>query len=109
MDQPPRTESEPPPPLVAQTSTQADALEALRLRKLIPASVIARALTSPGDSWTTRRARRWLRRSHAGFQMNPPAGQWWTTRERLRERFPDVLEQILLVVSDEDLDAFGEL
>lgn len=106
--EPPRIDSEPPPPANASPSLE-DALEALRLRKLIPARMIAAALTSPGDRWTTRRARRWLRKSGAGFQMNPPKGQWFTTRERLRDRFPDVLEQILLVVPEEDLDALDSL
>lgn len=100
---PPSFQSEPPPPASAEVATQ-DPVDALRLAKLITARMIARALTSPADPWTTRRARRWLRRTSAGFQMNPPKGQWFTTRERLRERFPDVLEQILMMVPDADLD-----
>ena len=81
----------------------------LRLQKLIYAVDVARALDSPelGDHpagrWTTRRARKWLQKSGAGFQLSP-RGPWVTTRQRLKERFPDVLDLLLVQLADEDID-----
>lgn len=64
----------------------------LRDRRLILAADVARALSSPGDEWTTERARRWLQKSRAGVKRN---GRWVTTVTRLRDHFPEALDEIL--------------
>lgn len=111
--------------------------------KLISAAVIAKLLDSPCprcarrqreglprlscqalgcDRWSTRRARRWLRRSQCppsapdapqcrarsggscacqvGFRL-AAQGQWCTTITRLRDRFPDLCD-LLLLAREED-------
>lgn len=112
--------------------------------KLITARAIARALDSPCarcrraeregtprrdcnvvgcDRWSTRRARRWMRRSQClqrpgdppcpartggrcacqvGFQLST-GGQWATTLQRLRDRAPD-LSDVMLIDRDDDDD-----
>lgn len=93
----------PPPPARPHPHT------VLRLQKLLYAADVARALDSPhlGDHpaarWSTRRAREWLQKSGAGFQLSP-RGPWVTTRQRLRDRFPDVLDLILTQLSEDDID-----
>ncbi len=82
---------------------ETDPLDVLRTKKLLTSADIARALSSESDRWTTRRARKWLRRSQAGFQLGP-RGPWVTTRQRLRERFPDVLDLVLLQVEEDGED-----
>jgi hypothetical protein len=84
----------------ASEPPQSTPIDVLRVKKLLYARDIARALDSPADRWTTRRARKWLRKSGAGFQLSP-RGPWTTTRQRLRERFGDVLD-VVLIQLDED-------
>lgn len=96
----PAPDSDRPPPL---GNGAASPLDVLRTKKLLTSADIARALNSPTDRWTTRRARKWLRRSGSGFQL-APRGPWVTTRQRLRERFPDVLDIVLLQADDDGED-----
>jgi hypothetical protein len=111
--------------------------------KLISAAVIARVLDSPCalcrraeaarqprpachalgcDRWSTRRARRWMRRSQCSQRPGEPecparhgascecqvgfrlavGGPWCTTLGRLRTKFPDLADLILMAQSDDD-------
>jgi hypothetical protein len=120
-----------------------DHAEQLRTAKLISAAMIAKVLDSPCakcvrakqegtdrhdcrtlgcDRWSTRRARRWLRRSQCVQQHGDPpcpartggrchcqvgfrlaaGGPWCTTMARLRDRFPDLLDLVLVAQADED-------
>lgn len=120
-----------------------DAAAALRRAKLISAHAIARALDSPCercvraeqegtsrrdcrrlgcDRWSTRRARRWLRRAQCVHQGDSPpcpartggrchcqiglqlwpGGPWHTTLARLRDRFPDLADVLLVAQGDDD-------
>lgn len=49
----------------------------------IPVAKIAKVL-----GWRTQRAKRWLIREGAGVKIG---GLWYTTRDRLRASFPEVL------------------
>lgn len=56
--------------------------------------------SSACDRWTTRRARDWLKATKAGIRRG---GRWITTRERLREHFPELWDLIVVrAVGDED-------
>jgi len=118
-------------------------VEGLRSAKLITAAMIARVLDSPCakcaqaeqrglprkpcralgcDRWSTRRARRWMRRSQCPSRPGAPpcparsggacscqvgfrlaaGGQWCTTLPRLRDRFPDLLDLALVAQADAD-------
>lgn len=49
-------------------------------------------------AWDPRRVRRWLRRHGATVELRAPGaarGQVVTTRDKLREVFPDIYEAIL--------------
>lgn len=51
-----------------------------------------------GAAWDSRRVRRWLRRSGAAIEIRSPGATratYVTTRERLRDVFPDIYEAIL--------------
>ncbi len=51
-----------------------------------------------GAAWSSRRVRRWLRRHGAVVELRVAGaerGQVVTTRDRMREVFPDVYEAIL--------------
>ena len=41
--------------------------------------------------WRTQRAKRWLRREGAAVKIGD---RWYTTRDRLRASFPEVLDAI---------------
>lgn len=56
---------------------------------ILHASTIAKIFTSVGRGrWTTRRAKRFLKRSGIGFQMGGPQDEWATTTIELREHYP---------------------
>jgi hypothetical protein len=117
--------------------------QALRSAKLISAAMIAKVLDAPCtkcaraeqdgtprkgcrvlgcDRWSTRRARRWMRRSQCSQHPGAPAcpartgggcsctvgfrlaagGAWCTTLARLRDKFPDLLDLVLVAQADED-------
>jgi hypothetical protein len=59
------------------------------------------------DRWTTTRARRWLQSTKAGVKRG---SRWLTTRERLREHFPELWDAIVVrarVDEDDDEDDDG--
>lgn len=55
-------------------------------RIYISTKTIAEAL-----GWTTERARSWLIRGNAAFQVG---SRWYTTRDRLLAAFPEILEAL---------------
>lgn len=60
-----------------------------------------------GAAWTARRVRRWLRRHGAAVELRGVGagrGAVVTTRDRMREAFPDVYEAILRNAPSEEGD-----
>lgn len=51
-----------------------------------------------GSGWTTRKAKRWLVRANAAVKV-PGLRSVVTTREKLRDAFPDIWSSILRVLS----------
>jgi hypothetical protein len=80
-----------------------DRFAVLRAEKILYAADLARAFSTPGRPWDTRRAKRLIKRSGIGFQLGAPGSDapWVTTSKRLRERFPDLWELIEAQAIDE--------
>ena len=70
---------------------------ARRQLRLIYSGDIARMLDSPTDRWDTQRARRWLRDSQIGFQLNPgtPNSQWVTTWVQFLRHHPKMMDLLV--------------
>jgi hypothetical protein len=51
------------------------------------------------DVWSTERVRRWLVRRDAATKHGRA---WLTTREQLREAFPEFWREMLLLLADDD-------
>lgn len=64
-------------------------------KKIYTAADIARAMSTVDDPWDAQRARRWLKATGAGVKRGQGRGHWITTRERLREAFPELWAQIV--------------
>lgn len=54
--------------------------------------------------WRTERARRWLLRSGAAIRIG---GFWYTTPERLRSEFPELLDAVCRNAATESREAQG--
>jgi hypothetical protein len=65
-----------------------------RRKAFYSTSDVAQALDSPEDPWDSQRARRWLKATKAGIQRGRGRGHWITTRERLRDAFPEAWIEI---------------
>lgn len=74
-------------------------------KKLIGAADIATALSTSDDTWTTRRAQRWLENSGAGVKR---CGRWITTLARLRDHFPEAYDAVLESLPDDAFDAMED-
>lgn len=72
--------------------------------RILYAADIARLYSSPGREWTTRRAKRWLKRSGIGFQMDAAGageGQWATTSLEIAEHYPMLWRLVMARLVDE--------
>lgn len=54
--------------------------------------------------WTTHRAKRWLKRTGAGFKLGHGTGvRWYTTVDRLRSEFPELLDMLVRKKAEVDM------
>jgi hypothetical protein len=68
---------------------------------IIHASTIAKIFTSVGRGrWSTRRAKRFLKRSGIGFQMGGPTDEWATTTLELKAHYPALWRLIEAKLAD---------
>jgi hypothetical protein len=74
----------------------------LRLKKVYSMADVAALMSSPGDVWSTRRAKDWLIRSGGAFRRG---SRWYTTPHLLREHFSEEWQEIMLDLPDDDFDA----
>lgn len=74
---------------------------ALRLKKVYSMADVAALMSSPGDVWSTRRAKDWLIRSGGAFRRG---SRWYTTPHLLREHFSEEWQEIMLALPEEDFD-----
>ena len=55
--------------------------------------------------WATKRAKRWLKNSGAGFKRGKgPSAHWYTTPERLQAEFPELLDVLARKRTQADTD-----
>lgn len=65
----------------------------------ITASALAKRM---GRDWSTRRVKRWLRKTGAGSQLSGDGGHWVTTAELLLDRWPAAHTAWMLGVDDSE-------
>jgi hypothetical protein len=72
--------------------------------RILYADDISRFFSSPGREWSTRRAKRWLKRSGIGFKMDEAGGgegRWATTSIEMKEHYPKLWKLVLARMVDE--------
>lgn len=74
-----------------KTLTDAEWRKAILTKKFFTSADVARCLTSEGDPWDERRARRWLVSTGAGVKRG---GQYIATRESLVKCWPELYAEI---------------